>query len=158
MEYILEVTDRKRLLAPLPFEIARLKAWFLQLLPNPLLTVDQVRQLAHDNVVSEAAIKDGRTLEGIGIDPHAIESVVPTYLARFRRGRPVHRTGSRCTRLVGSQALSGIDEPQKYDAERQPVDDERRHARAPQQRHHEPDRQEGRLLPTGRPPPAHRRR
>ena len=85
MEYILEVTDRKRLLAPLPLEVARLKAWFLQLLPNPLLTVDQVRQLAYDNVVSDAAIKDGRTLEGIGIDPRAIESVVPTYLARFRK-------------------------------------------------------------------------
>jgi uncharacterized protein YbjT (DUF2867 family) len=85
MEYILEVTDRRRLLVPVPFEIARLKAWFLQLLPNPLLTVDQVRQLAHDNVVSEASVADGRTLEGIGIDPRAIESVVPTYLARFRK-------------------------------------------------------------------------
>ena len=85
MEYILEVTDRRRLLAPLPLEIARMKARFLQLFPNPLLTVDQVRQLAHDNVVSAAAITDGRTLEGIGIDPRAIESVVPTYLARFRK-------------------------------------------------------------------------
>jgi len=85
MEFILAETDRKRLLVPLPFELARLQASFLQILPNPLLTVDQVRQLAHDNVVSEAAIKDGRTLEGIGIHPSAMETVVPTYIARYRK-------------------------------------------------------------------------
>ncbi len=85
LRYILEVTDRRRLLAPLPFEIAKLKAWFLQLLPNPLLTVDQVRLLATDNVVSDEAIREGRTLQGIGIDPQAIETIVPSYLARYRK-------------------------------------------------------------------------
>ncbi|WP_436642223.1 complex I NDUFA9 subunit family protein [Microbaculum sp. FT89] len=85
LEYILKVTGRRRILAPLPFEIAKLKAWFLQMFPKPLLTVDQVRQLARDNVVSEEAIREGRTLEGIGIDPHAIETVVPAYLARYRK-------------------------------------------------------------------------
>ena len=40
----------------------------LQYLPRPLLTVDQVRQLKVDNVVSEAAIREGRTLAGLGID------------------------------------------------------------------------------------------
>ncbi|MCT8970863.1 complex I NDUFA9 subunit family protein [Microbaculum marinisediminis] len=85
LEYILKVTGRRRILAPLPFEIAKLKAWFLQMFPKPLLTVDQVRLLARDNVVSEEAIKEGRTLEGIGIDPNAIETVVPAYLARYRK-------------------------------------------------------------------------
>ncbi len=53
---------RKRLLLPLPFFAAKIQAFFMQLLPKPLLTVDQVRLLEKDNVVSEAAINEGRTL------------------------------------------------------------------------------------------------
>jgi len=94
LEYILEVTGRKRLLAPLPFGVARLKAQFLQLMPKPLLTVDQVRQLGRDNVVSEAAISGKRTLEGIGLEPRAIETVVPTYLARYRKAGQFSAPGS----------------------------------------------------------------
>ena len=45
---------------------------------------DQVELLRHDNVVSEEAIREGRTLEGLGITPHPIAEVVPTYLWRFR--------------------------------------------------------------------------
>jgi hypothetical protein len=57
----------------------------LQLLPNPPLTLDQVRLLEKDNVVSEAAKGDRRTLEGLGIvDPVAIEAVVPDYLEQYR--------------------------------------------------------------------------
>jgi NADH dehydrogenase len=49
------------------------------------LTVDQVRMLMRPNVVGEAAIKEGRTLQGLGIDrPHATASIVPEYLERFR--------------------------------------------------------------------------
>jgi NADH dehydrogenase len=44
-------------------------------------------------VVSDAAIKDGRTLAGIGIQPTTIEAIVPSYLWRFRKAgqfdRPV---------------------------------------------------------------------
>lgn len=85
LEYILAVTGRKRLLLPLPFALASLKAQFLQLLPSPLLTVDQVELLKTDNVVSDAAVKSGRTLEGLGVRPTAIETVVPAYLYRFRK-------------------------------------------------------------------------
>lgn len=85
LDYICAETGRRRILIPVPFGLARLKAHVLQLLPGPLLTVDQVRQLARDNVVSQAAVDDGRTLAGMGIDPRAIETVVPTYLARYRR-------------------------------------------------------------------------
>src|SRR6185503_16854424 len=42
MEYVLAVTERKRLLLPLPFGLAKFQAYFLQLLPTPLLTPDQV--------------------------------------------------------------------------------------------------------------------
>ena len=45
MEYVLEVTERRRLLVPLPFALAKLQATFLQYLPKPLLTPDQVELL-----------------------------------------------------------------------------------------------------------------
>ena len=84
LEFVLETTHRSRLLVPVPFALAKLKAMFLQLLPYAPLTVDQVKLLEHDNVVSEAATADNRTLEGLGITPEGIEAIVPTYLGRFR--------------------------------------------------------------------------
>jgi NADH dehydrogenase len=85
MQRVLAYTMRRRLLVPLPFWLAKLQAAFLQLLPRPLLTIDQVRLLQKDNVVSEEAKREQRTLEGLGItDPVAIEAVVPDYLEQFR--------------------------------------------------------------------------
>ena len=84
LKFVLETTHRSRLLVPVPFALAKLKAMFLQLLPYAPLTVDQVKLLEHDNVVSEAATADNRTLEGLGITPEGIEAIVPTYLGRFR--------------------------------------------------------------------------
>jgi uncharacterized protein YbjT (DUF2867 family) len=85
MAFILATTERRRLLIPLPFRVAEFMAWFLQFLPTPLLTPDQVRLLRADNVVSEAALREGRTLTDLGIEPHAIEAIVPTYLWRYRK-------------------------------------------------------------------------
>jgi len=85
LEYILAETGRSRLLVPLPFWAARLKASVLQLLPGKLLTVDQVNLLQSDNVVGSAAIAEGRTLEGLGLTATAYESIVPSYLYRFRK-------------------------------------------------------------------------
>jgi len=85
LAYVLEVTGRKRLLVPVPFSIARINGTVLGLLPNPLLTADQVELLKTDNVVSDAAIADGRTLQGLGIEPEPIEAVVPGYLYRYRK-------------------------------------------------------------------------
>ncbi len=62
-----------------------MQVWFLQFLPNPPLTPDQVDMLRTDNVVSEAAIRDGRTLQGLGITPTSYEAIVPAYLWRFRK-------------------------------------------------------------------------
>jgi hypothetical protein len=70
---------------PLPFALAKLQAQFLQYLPKPPLTPDQVELLRSDNVVSEAAARESRTLKGLGIDPTAMETVVPTYLWRYRK-------------------------------------------------------------------------
>ncbi len=85
MQFVLATIERKRLLVPLPFFVARMQAMFLQFLPKPLLTPDQVELLRVDNVVSEAAKAEGRTLQGLGIEPETIEAIVPSYLWRFRK-------------------------------------------------------------------------
>ena len=85
MARVLDYTMRKRLLVPIPFWLAKLQGALLQLLPSPPLTLDQVRLLETDNVVSEEARRAGRTLKGLGIEePVSIEAVVPDYLERFR--------------------------------------------------------------------------
>jgi NADH dehydrogenase len=56
----------------------------LGVLPGHLLTRDQVKLLKSDNVVSEAAEKAGRTLAGIGIQARSIDTILASYLWRFR--------------------------------------------------------------------------
>ena len=85
MEYVLAVTERRRLLVPLPFALASLQAKVLQFMPKPLLTPDQVELLKRDNVVSQAAQAEGRTLGDLGIEGATIEAIVPSYLWRFRK-------------------------------------------------------------------------
>jgi NADH dehydrogenase len=95
LQYICKVTGRKRPLLPIPFPIAHYvpalateiaSALSLGLFPKLLLTTrDQVELLKHDNIVSQEAVSGGRTLEGLGITPSTIDSVVPEYLYRFRK-------------------------------------------------------------------------
>ena len=85
---MLKEIDRKRLLVPVPWPVASLLASVLQFAPGKPLTPDQLRQLRVDNVVSEAAIAEKRTLAGLGIDPTSLAAILPSYLVRFRpRGR-----------------------------------------------------------------------
>ncbi len=84
LQFILAETNRERALIPIPFPLAEIQGRILGMLPKPLLTRDQVLMLKSDNVVSEAAVREGRTLEGLGITPDSVEAVVPTYLYRFR--------------------------------------------------------------------------
>lgn len=84
VEYILTLTNRSRVPLNLPFGVAKLVGSVLECLPGKLLTVDQVSLLEQDNVVGAVAKAEGRTLEGLGIDPTNFESVVPTYLYAFR--------------------------------------------------------------------------
>ena len=82
-----EWSGRKRWYIRIPFWLAQVGAFLTVPLPNSLrpLTVDQVRMLTEPNVVTEAAIREGRTLAGLGItSPHAMASIVPAYLERFR--------------------------------------------------------------------------
>ncbi len=85
MQFTLDTIERKRLLIPVPWSVARLQGLILGLLPKPLLTADQVELLKSDNVVSEAAQREKRTLEGLGIAAQGIEGIVPGYLYRYRK-------------------------------------------------------------------------
>ncbi|HWE76790.1 MAG TPA: complex I NDUFA9 subunit family protein [Stellaceae bacterium] len=80
-EMILQMTARKRLLMSIPFGVASLEACFLEWLPNPLLTRDQVRMLKHDAIATPGM----PGLAELGITPTALELILPTYLDRFRR-------------------------------------------------------------------------
>lgn len=84
LELMLATIERRRLLVPVPWPLAFALASVLQYLPKPLITVDQVRQLQVDNVVSAAAAAEGRAFAGIGIDPTSLEAILPSYLYRFR--------------------------------------------------------------------------
>ncbi|SEB98325.1 NADH dehydrogenase [Rhizobiales bacterium GAS191] len=93
MSYVLAETARSRPMLQLPFAAAHAQAAVMEVvdmltfgkLPRPLMiTRDQLRMLERDNIVSEAAKTEGRTLDGIGIAPTAYEAIVPSYLWRFR--------------------------------------------------------------------------
>nr|MEC9422472.1 complex I NDUFA9 subunit family protein [Pseudomonadota bacterium] len=84
LEDVLEVTRRNRVLLPLPFPVASAMGKVLQLFPYAPFTADQVELLKTDNVVSDKAKAEGRTLEGIGIPPATLAAVLPTYLERYR--------------------------------------------------------------------------
>ena len=84
LDEMLEVTDRKRMLVNVPWWAANLQASILGLLPNPLLTKDQVVLLQSDNVVSKAAQDENRTIAAVGIAPKTTASILPSYLWRYR--------------------------------------------------------------------------
>jgi NADH dehydrogenase len=98
MQFVLATIERRRLLVPVPFAVAKLQAAVfevvsklpLRFLSKPLLTRDQVELLRYDNVVSDTARNDGRTLEGLGIVPQTAAAIVPTYLWRFRKTGQFH--------------------------------------------------------------------
>ena len=72
---ILHTTQRKRLMINMPFWFMKLNAFFLELLPKPLLTRDQVELLKYDNLVSQK-----NALETFDIKPTSLEAIVPFYL------------------------------------------------------------------------------
>jgi NADH dehydrogenase len=87
---MLRVVRRRRLVIGVPFFLARIMGWGLDLIPrvtagtlsNAILTADQVRQLGRDNVVTG----EHPGFEALGIEPTAMEAILPTYLWRFRKG------------------------------------------------------------------------
>jgi NADH dehydrogenase len=84
MERMLTDTKRRRVLVPIPWAIARMMGRVGQHVPGTPLTLDQVRLLRFDTVVSEEAKHEGRTLKALGVEPTALEIVLPTYLTHYR--------------------------------------------------------------------------
>jgi len=81
-ERLFAATGRRCHLMSLPFGVAKIQATFLQLLPQPLLTRDQVESLKTDNVVSAGTLG----LANLGLNSHAMSGILPDYLAYSRSG------------------------------------------------------------------------
>ncbi len=84
LELLLKEIERSRPLVTLPWALARVQASLMEWLPNPMMTRDQLKLLEVDNIVSQLAIAEGRTLEGMGITPTSLAAVLPSYLVRFK--------------------------------------------------------------------------
>ncbi len=78
---IAAITGNRPCLIPLPFDLVMAGAFFTEWLPVPPLTRDQVRLLKSDNVVSPEAL----TLADLGIQATHADTILPQYLARFRK-------------------------------------------------------------------------
>jgi NADH dehydrogenase len=83
VEKVLAGANRRKPILPLPSAIGQLLAFPMAILPKPLITGEQVTLLGIDNVVSPDAVKEKRTLAGIGITPRPIDAVLPSYIWRF---------------------------------------------------------------------------
>lgn len=82
VELVLQTVQRDRVIADFSWGVARMQAGLFQKLPGKLLTRDQVASLQVDNVVNPGALG----LKELGVQPTAVESIVPSYLSRFRPG------------------------------------------------------------------------
>lgn len=89
MQQMLQVIRRRRLIVNIPFWIAGIMGWWMELVQTVTagiipaqITRDQARSLRTDNVVSEGA----RGFADLGIEPTSLEAVLPDYLWRFRPG------------------------------------------------------------------------
>jgi NADH dehydrogenase len=82
LAYILMETGRRRPMVDIPLWLARLQAFFLELVPGKPLTRDQLLMLQRDNVTGP----DMPGLKELGVMPTPVELVVPTYLRRFQPG------------------------------------------------------------------------
>lgn len=88
MEIMLRETGQKRVLLPLPFFAASLAGTVSQIIGRlpfvePMLTVDQVKLLKHDNVVDGSGAVG--TLSELELEPHTVESILPSYMVRYRK-------------------------------------------------------------------------
>jgi NADH dehydrogenase len=92
--FTLKVVERRRALIGLPFGVSRAMAGMtetasaltLGLFPQALVTTrDQIDLLRDDNIVSDAATRDGRTLRGLGLEARSVEAMAPAYLTRYRK-------------------------------------------------------------------------
>ena len=75
-DVILKHQGKKRIYLPLPFSAAKIVAFFLENLPNPLLTRDQINLLHHDSVSAKGLVN----LKKVVKNPASMETIVKNYL------------------------------------------------------------------------------
>ena len=75
-DVILKHQGKKRIYLPLPFFAAKIVAFFLENLPNPLLTRDQINLLRHDSVSAKGLVN----LKKVVKNPASMETIVKNYL------------------------------------------------------------------------------
>ncbi|MEL6213529.1 MAG: NAD-dependent epimerase/dehydratase family protein, partial [Pseudomonadota bacterium] len=90
LELMLQETGQRRFLAPIPFAIAPAVGLvgeamgFLPFLDAPI-TRDQVKLLKSDNVVGGTGDSAIGTIEDLGIEPTAVEAILPGYMVMYRK-------------------------------------------------------------------------
>ena len=82
MQILLNQIKKKRFLITIPFGIAKFQSYFLQMMPKPILTPDQVEMLKYNNIVTGEFLN----LRELGINGERIENILPKYIYRFRQG------------------------------------------------------------------------
>ena len=92
--FVCRTTGRHPALIGLPFGVANLMARTTEIasalsfgiFPKALVTTrDQIELLRHDNLVSQQASAEGRSLQGLGITAQGVEAIASAYLYRFRK-------------------------------------------------------------------------
>ncbi|GGL55809.1 complex I NDUFA9 subunit family protein [Wenxinia marina] len=111
MEQMLAEVQRRRAVVNIPFWLAKIMAGGFNVLnfltgglaPMPI-SPDQVRQLRHDNVVADGA----RGFAELGIQPTAMEAVLPDYLWRFRPSGQYAEIKASASNLRGGSGRAGF--------------------------------------------------
>ncbi len=94
IRFVLRVTERKRLLVPIPFALAWLLGGATELAMKVslgffpelfALTRDEVDLLRRNNIVTDQAQSEGRTLAGLGIAPESFQALVPAMISHYRK-------------------------------------------------------------------------
>ena len=95
-EDIMEITGREKRMLPMPYFVASMIGSISSLIPlvTPVITKDQVILLKSDNIVSGEAMSEGRTLQGLGIEPTLAAAILPSYLVRYRPEGQFSQSGS----------------------------------------------------------------
>lgn len=80
LQLMLKEMGRCRILLHMPWSLANLLALLTAWLPKAPLTLDQIKLLEHDNVVSAGALG----LKELGITPTPLKAFLPSYLGLYR--------------------------------------------------------------------------
>ena len=73
--------------------VAIIMAKFFQVLPNPLLTEDQIKLLENNNII----LNTDYTFKYLDINPVSLELILPDYLKRFKM---VSSNNTQCNKSI----------------------------------------------------------